>query len=86
MPLVPANSPAFQAPSPPQNQQQLVFDFTKRKQWADLLVSNLTEAIMLILSQTGQVWYCGPAIEELLGWKDEEVTDTNVCDIMNGIP
>ncbi|KAI0086361.1 hypothetical protein BDY19DRAFT_1075001 [Irpex rosettiformis] len=84
MPLVPvANSTAYQVPSPPQSQQQLVFDFTKRKRWADLLVSELTEAIMLILSQNGQVWYCGPAVAELLGWKDEEVTDTNICDIMN---
>lgn len=88
MPLVPvANSPTYQATTgdPSQNQQQLVYDFTKRKRWADLLVQELTEAIMLILSQTGQVWYCGPAVEELLGWKDEEVTDTNVCDIMNGM-
>lgn len=38
---------------------------------------------MLVLSQTGQVWFCGPAVEELLGWKDEEVTDVNFCDIMN---
>ncbi|THG99980.1 hypothetical protein EW026_g2473 [Hermanssonia centrifuga] len=36
--------------------QQMVFDFTKRKRWADLLVTELTEAIMLVLSVTGQVW------------------------------
>lgn len=67
------------------HQQQLIFDFTKRKRWADLLVTELTEAIMLVLSETGQVWYCGPAVEDLLGWKDEEVVDGNFCDIMNGV-
>ncbi len=63
--------------------QQMVFDFTKRKRWADLLVTELTEAIMLVLSVTGQVWYCGPAIEELLGWRDEEIVDGDFCEIMN---
>ncbi|KAI0705908.1 hypothetical protein BC835DRAFT_1314125 [Cytidiella melzeri] len=78
-----ATSPPAHLANSAVNHQQLVFDFTKRKRWADLLVSELTEAIMLVLSQTGQVWYCGPAVEELLGWKDEEVIDTNFCDIMN---
>jgi PAS domain S-box-containing protein len=76
-------NPSANMPPPVLNQQQLIFDFTKRKRWADLLISELTEAIMLILSQTGQVWYCGPAVKELLGWKDEEVIDTNISDIMN---
>ncbi|PSR83030.1 hypothetical protein PHLCEN_2v5834 [Hermanssonia centrifuga] len=63
--------------------QQMVFDFTKRKRWGDLLVTELTEAIILVLSVTGQVWYCGPAIEELLGWRDEEIVDGDFCEIMN---
>lgn len=64
--------------------QQLIFDFTKRKRWADLLVSELTEAIMFALSSTGQVWFCSPAVEELLGWKDEEIVDGDLSEIMNG--
>lgn len=39
---------------------------------------------MLVLSETGVVWYCGPAVEDLLGWKDEELVDGDFCEIMNG--
>lgn len=64
--------------------QQLIFDFTKRKRWADLLVTELTEAVMLVLSDTGVVWYCGPAVEDLLGWADEDLVDGTLFEIMNG--
>ena len=71
-------------PSRHSNQQQLIFDFTKRKRWADLLVTELTEVVMMVLSDTGVVWYCGPAVEDLLGWTDEELVDMNFCEVMNG--
>ena len=76
--LPPPGAPARHA------NQQLVFDFTKRKRWADLLVTELTEAIMLVLSDTGVVWYCGPAVEDLLGWADEDLVDGTLFEIMNG--
>ena len=80
--------PALPLPSAPGSSrhasQQLIFDFTKRKKWADLLVTELTEAIMLVLSDAGVVWYCGPAVQDLLGWSDEDLVDGHLCEIMNG--
>ncbi|TCD70958.1 blue light receptor [Steccherinum ochraceum] len=60
-----------------------VFEFTKRKRWADLLVTELSEAIILVLSPTGKIWYCGAAVAELLGWKDEDVVDREFTEYVN---
>jgi len=60
-----------------------IFEFTKRKRWADLLITELSEAIILVLSATGQVWYCGAAITDLLGWNVEELVDGDLVDLMN---
>ena len=38
------------------------FEFTKRKRWADLLITELTEAIILILSTQCQILYCSAAV------------------------
>ncbi|KAH9832950.1 uncharacterized protein C8Q71DRAFT_839903 [Rhodofomes roseus] len=59
------------------------FEFTRRKRWADLLVTELREAIMLVLSPACKVWYCGTAVEDLLGWKDEDLVDGDITDLMN---
>lgn len=60
------------------------FEFTtKRKRWADLLVTELREAIVLVLSPACKVWYCGAAVEDLLGWTDEELVDGDITDLMN---
>ena len=60
------------------------FEFTKRKRWADLLITELTEAIILILSTRCQILYCSAAIRELLGWRDEDLIDTEFLDLVNG--
>lgn len=69
---------------PPSSKTKEVFEFTKRKRWADLLIAELTEAIILVLSQDGTVSYCGNAVYDLLGWRDEEVVDKKFTEIMNG--
>ncbi|KAI0748503.1 hypothetical protein C8Q80DRAFT_1103352 [Daedaleopsis nitida] len=61
-----------------------VFEFTKRKRWADLLITELNDTIMFVLSKTCQVWYCGGAVTELLGWRDDELVDGDLIDFMNG--
>ena len=63
-----------------------VFDFTKRKRWADLLVTELADSIILILSNTSTILYCGSAITELLGWKDSELMDRPFEDLVLGEP
>ena len=82
--LVPALPPTPAASSSKQSTPQLIFEFTKRKKWADILVTELTEVIMLVLSDAGVIWYCGPAVKDLLGWTDEELVDMHFSEIMNG--
>ena len=60
------------------------FEFAKRKHWADLLITELSEAIILVLGPTAKIWYCNPAVHELLGWTDEELIDVDLTDILNG--
>lgn len=59
------------------------FEFTKRKRWADLLVTELTETILLILSAECHILYCGAAVNELLGWRDDELIDGDLAELIN---
>ncbi|KAL7283657.1 hypothetical protein ACG7TL_003093 [Trametes sanguinea] len=61
-----------------------VFEFTKRKRWADLLITEVSDTLILVLSEACQVWYCGNAVTELLGWRDDELVDGDLIDLMNG--
>ncbi|KAG6917917.1 hypothetical protein DXG01_000354 [Tephrocybe rancida] len=55
------------------------FEFTKRKRWADLLVTELADGINLILSATCTILYCAPAMTEITGWKSVDLLD---CDFL----
>ncbi|KAL0061467.1 white collar 2 type of transcription factor [Marasmius tenuissimus] len=65
------------ASSPPQT-----FEFTKRKRWADLLVTELADANLFILNSTFRILYCGAAVTELLGWRETELVDHDFGDIV----
>lgn len=69
---------------PPSASPSSGFEFTKRKRWADLLITELTEAIILILSTKCQILYCSAAVKDLLGWRDEDLIDTEFLEIVNG--
>ncbi|KAL1732512.1 blue light receptor [Schizophyllum commune] len=61
-----------------------LFEFTKRKRWADLLVTELADAIILVLGVPNpKILYCGAAVEELLGWRDTDVIDLDLTELMN---
>lgn len=79
---------AASSPHPVQLQpnQQLPppWEFTRRKRWADLLITELTEAIVLVLSPTGKVLFCNPAVREILGWQEGELIDKDFMDFVNG--
>ncbi|PCH37731.1 hypothetical protein WOLCODRAFT_135811 [Wolfiporia cocos MD-104 SS10] len=60
-----------------------IFEFTRRKRWADLLVAELSEAILLVLSGSCAVWYCGAAVTDLLGWREEELVDRDLLELVN---
>jgi hypothetical protein len=67
-----------------QKQQKLTFEFTKRKRWADLLVGELAETVVLILSSKAKVLFCSTAVNEVLGWKDEEFVDRHILEFISG--
>ena len=84
MPEASTSSSGGSAPLSP-TKEIPVFEFTKRKRWADLLVTELNDTIIFVLSEACQVWYCGNAVTELLGWRDEELVDSDLIDLMNGM-
>ncbi|KAF9227739.1 hypothetical protein BS17DRAFT_402023 [Gyrodon lividus] len=59
------------------------FEFTKRKRWADLLIHELSDAIIFVLSNDAKIWFCGRAVSELLGWRDAELIDRGFTDLVN---
>ena len=67
----------------PPSSSTSTFEFTKRKHWADL-ITELTETVILIFSTRCQILYCGTAVKELLGWRNEDLIDTKFLDLVNG--
>ena len=67
-----------------QQRQPAVFEFTKRKRWADILVADLPECAVFILSPAGKILYCGKAVNEILGWGLDELIDIDFLRIVNG--
>ena len=75
--------------SVPSSQQQppppvTSFEFTRRKRWPDILINEVPENIMLVLSPNGKIWFSGVAMVELLGWTVEEVLDKDFLCFVNG--
>ncbi|KAI0636646.1 hypothetical protein C8Q77DRAFT_1154565 [Trametes polyzona] len=82
--LPPATPQADSAATPLSPVKEIpVFEFTKRKRWADLLVTELNDNIIFVLSEACHVWYCGSAVTDLLGWRDDELVDGDLIDLMN---
>ncbi|TFK42470.1 hypothetical protein BDQ12DRAFT_719341 [Crucibulum laeve] len=61
----------------------LTFEFTKRKRWADLLITELVDVIIFILSPSCKVLYCGTAVTELLGYRDADLVECDLTDFIN---
>ena len=61
----------------------LVFEFTCRKRWADILVSKVLGTLMLILNAAGLILYSGAAIKELLGWEVEDFINKTVLNLLS---
>jgi len=64
-------------------QSPQTYDFTKRKRWADLLLTELVDNIALVLSVGGKVLYCGKAVTELLGWRDVDLVDVDFVNLVD---
>ncbi|CAE6354893.1 unnamed protein product [Rhizoctonia solani] len=52
-----------------------VFEFTKRKKWADILISELSGSVLVVLNNADNILWASSAILELLGWREEEITE-----------
>jgi hypothetical protein len=63
--------------------QAQTFEFTKRKRWADLLITELSDTCIFILSATLKILYCNPAVGDLLGWKEGDIIDHEFTDLVN---
>ncbi|KAJ7461516.1 blue light receptor [Mycena latifolia] len=59
------------------------FEFGKRKRWADLVITELVDVLLLVLSPQGKVLYCGNGLRGLLGWKDTDLIDYDFADLLN---
>jgi PAS domain-containing protein len=86
-PLMNAVAPPPSRPVQLQPNQQLVpsWEFTRRKRWADLLMTELSEAVVLVLSPRRKVLFCNPAVHEILGWQDEDLIDRDFKNLVNGL-
>lgn len=69
----------------PTQQNVQPWEFTRRKRWADLLLTELSEAIVLVLSSRRKVLFCNPSVREILGWQDEDLVDMDFKDLINGL-
>src|SRR3984957_21128221 len=63
-------------------QKQPTYEFTKRKRWAELLLVELADAIVVVVSSDGAILYCGAAVKEILGWSEEELIDQDFFALM----
>ncbi|KAJ6525459.1 white collar 2 type of transcription factor [Mycena vulgaris] len=59
------------------------FEFGKRKRWADLVITELVDVLLLVLSPQGKVLYCGNGLKGLLGWNDTDLIDFDFADLLN---
>jgi hypothetical protein len=58
------------------------YEFTKRKRWADLLLTEPADDITFVLSFSCIVLYCSLTVKELLGWKDVDLIDCDLIDLI----
>jgi len=61
------------------------YEFPKRKRWADLILTELVDVMVFIVSPTCKILYCGAAITEMLGWRDIDLIDLDFSELIDGI-
>lgn len=72
-------------PSSSGAKSSLGYEFPKRKRWADLILTELVDVVVFIVSPTCKILYCGAAITEILGWRDIDLIDLDFSEIIDGI-
>jgi PAS domain S-box-containing protein len=61
-----------------------VFEFTKRKRWADVLISELVNVAVLVFSQTGDIIHADAAVHAVTGYSEDQLIGKNFSDILQG--
>ncbi|KAF7322413.1 hypothetical protein HMN09_00019300 [Mycena chlorophos] len=59
------------------------FEFGKRKRWADLVITELVDVLLLVLSPLGKVLYCGNGLKNTLGWNETNLIDCDFHDLIH---
>lgn len=66
------------------NKSQAIFEFTKRKRWADVLVSELVNVAILVLSPSGSIIHVDAAVHGVTGYSEDQLLGKNFSDILHG--
>jgi len=61
-----------------------VFDFVKKKRWADLILAEASDSVPLILNQSMMVLWCGGAIPDALGWGEADFLNSELTEYLKG--
>ena len=65
------------------NANPTTFEFTRRKKWQDILLSELPDTVLFVLDVHRVIQYANPGATEALGWDVEEMVDKDVLDFVN---
>ncbi|KAG8825871.1 blue light receptor, partial [Serendipita sp. 399] len=62
---------------------QAVFEFTKRKRWADLLISELVNVAIFVFSPAGTIIHCDAAVHSVTGYSEDQVIGKNFSEFLH---
>ncbi|PAV23836.1 white collar 2 type of transcription factor [Pyrrhoderma noxium] len=80
---------AYQSPPQPttpisqQQQSKTQFEFTRRKKWTDVIISELPDTLILVLDSEARIQYVNASVRELLGWDVDELSESSVLTLIN---
>ncbi|EJD53150.1 GATA-domain-containing protein [Auricularia subglabra TFB-10046 SS5] len=60
-----------------------VFDFTRRKKWQDILVTEVSGCMTVVLSLQGKVLFATRSVREILGYRETDIVDTNISEYLH---
>ncbi|KIO34820.1 hypothetical protein M407DRAFT_16768 [Tulasnella calospora MUT 4182] len=81
----PANNKSSASRQEKQDDQKhtKAFDFTQRKRWADILVNELSGAVLFVLSGAANIVFVGEAARELLNWSETNVQGMKFTNLLH---
>lgn len=61
-----------------------VFEFTKRKRWADTLIAETANACILAIAPTGSILHCDASVQSVTGYPEDDLVGKNLADFLHG--